>query len=121
MSTDERYDEAMIADAVHGLGRALSSLGRIDINYEPHRERMAVGVLAALANAGLLLPPGGETTEQIEVQTAGLKYPCGDMAAAWRQLGELRGKDWVKDAWIVTRTVHYGPWRPVPPWTEVPQ
>lgn len=55
---------------------------------------------------------GGEQHTQIEVQTAGLTYPVSDMAAAWRQYGELRAQHWVDSAQIVTRT-HYGPWTEV--------
>lgn len=65
----------------------------------------------ALADAGLLLPPGGEVREEIEVLTPGLRYPVSDMRRAWLQYGELMSKGW--GAQIMTRTVHAGSWRPV--------
>lgn len=68
-------------------------------------------ILTALADAGVLVAPGGETRQEIEVQDDALRYPCGDMAAAWRQFGELKAKGY--DAHIVQRTIHIGPWREV--------
>ena len=70
-------------------------------------------VLTALADAGLLVEPGGESYEQIEVQTPGLRYPVSDLASAWRQYGESKARG--SDVSIVTRTVHAGPWREVQP------
>jgi hypothetical protein len=64
-----------------------------------------------LKRAGVLTPVGGETRQEIEVQTAGLRYPCSDMPRAWRQFGELKAKNY--DARIVQRDVWVGPWREV--------
>lgn len=59
----------------------------------------------------IAIPVGGETRQEIEVQTAGLRYPCSDMPTAWRQFGELKAKNY--DARIVQRDVWVGPWREV--------
>jgi len=75
------------------------------------RRHTDTAILAALAGAGLLLQPGGESRVEIEVQTRGLRYPVSDMERAWLQYGELRSKGW--EAEILTRTVHLGAWLPV--------
>lgn len=67
--------------------------------------------LTSLADAGVLTPVGGETRQEIEVQTTGLRYPCNDMPMAWREFGELKAKGY--DAQIVQRDVWIGPWREV--------
>jgi len=84
---------------------------------DSYRERLVASrharlILIALADAGLLLPPGGETREEIEVQTAALRYPCGDTERAWLRFGELMAKGW-GPVEIVKRTVHIGPWVPM--------
>lgn len=70
-------------------------------------------ILAALADAGLLVEPGGETQTEWGYRSAihGQQYPCEDEAHARRHVKWLaeQGQP-VGD--IMRRTIHTGPWLP---------
>ena len=72
-------------------------------------------VLTALADAGLLLPDGGETTQEWAV--------LSDSATATEQA--MNGEDHARQilaryytgdptAYVGRRSAHYGPWQPAP-------
>lgn len=77
----------------------------------PDRDK-ARDVLAALADAGLLVEPGSETREEWSttetVADGGGVTPDEDRARQWLHIDVDR---WYKDSKLVHRTVRTGPWR----------
>lgn len=127
MSTDdrfERYDPATVELVARALPFALPSASR----------GVARHVLNALADAGLLLPPGGETREEwgARVWADGHRDQAEDCARSNRAAAEgtvdsharrraanppeddLVSRRWMGNAVLIRRTVHVGPWTEVP-------
>jgi len=102
--------EALVADAVHDLtGCDCSS------SSETSRSD-ARTILTALADAGLLPAPGGETREEWGVvhKVFGIDGPIvarADMPDANEDLASRLGR--ASGLPLVRRTVHVGPWLPV--------
>ena len=109
---DERWTaetEALVA-GVHHAGRC--DCGAPD---EPSLHE-AREILTALVDAGLLLPPGGETREEWAVQFTEHHVslrPLRTRAEAETEILERTTHGYTHPGSPVSRTVHTGLWRPV--------
>lgn len=109
MSTDERYDEATVELVARFSGHAgdAASQARCITCKGWARE-----VLGALADAGLLLPPGGEKTTAVGHWSPhrGYLYECGghNDECTWPIGGTFVETRWADGS------------RHIGPWTEVP-
>ena len=97
------------------LALVMSTLGESTGDEPAYWREEAEDVLTALADAGLLADPAGETREEwsttltIADGGGGTTTECG--ARDWLEIDTQR---WRKPSTLVRRTVHVGSWRDVP-------
>ncbi len=107
--------EELVAGGIH-RGSRQCVLDLDDCLAEGSHRREVREVLTALADAGLLLAPGGETREEWGVvhKVFGIDGPIvarADMPDANADLASRLGR--TSGLPLVRRTVHVGPWLPV--------
>lgn len=119
MSTDQRWTEEtadLVANAIHRGERHYDSWEAC--RTENRHGRVTRHVLAALADAGLLLLPGGETREEWGVRHLNLETTQWEMHERASRKEAERSFEYYAQVWghhtrLMSRTVHTGPWREV--------